>query len=99
MLPLPHYHVIIENLRGIRYVTFYVLISSILGSIHEHLKRRGLQKSTEILTILIPLVELPNFIHIPFLPLIEREREREKRMCIISLQYSKLIKAYQVGLA
>ena len=48
----PPYHVIIENLRGIRFVfTFFVLISSILGSIYEHLKRRGLWKLTEILKI------------------------------------------------
>ena len=64
----PHHHAVIENLRGIRffYPGFYlfVLIPSILESIHEHLKKRGPWKSTEILKILGPLVELysPSFL-------------------------------------
>ena len=51
-----------QMLKGKDISYLFVLISSILGTIHENIQRRGQWKSAVILTIYFgPLVELPNF--------------------------------------
>ena len=82
--PSPSLTTVKENLRKNKiFITFFISISSILGSIHEHLKSSGLWNSTEIVKIFGPLVELPNFIHLPSLLL-------KKKKDVYVLYYYKL---------